>query len=257
MSVNLLAVRVAPRTDFPQPVYPQIVDSTVKTWIPVFDQQLSSVRTPDGPRLDVRQYDWAPETGWIFKNLVPTITAQFAPVWAQEAGSFRTGDSPKLDVRSYEWSAESFAVQLLEAQAWAGTADRQISYRTADGLRLDVRTYQWEPEPGWIFVNLPPPPTTAQLWAGIQDKTRSYRTDDGKRLDVRYYEWAPQTGWLFVTNKPPTLVGSICLTETVARENRLFFVPFETRTLFEGAENRKLTVSHELRTFIATCCDCN
>lgn len=55
---------------------------------------------------------------------------------------------------------------------------------------------------------------------------------------------------------PAVLKGTLCLTEHVGFENRLFSVLPETRTFSVLAETRRFIVPTEPRLFTADCCEC-
>lgn len=81
-----------------------IVVTVAQQWPAILEALQPSFRSPDGQRLDVRQYEWSPEFGWVW-SVVDSVVRTWSPVWAEELGSFRTPGVLPLNVR-IEWSPE-------------------------------------------------------------------------------------------------------------------------------------------------------
>ncbi len=171
--------------------------TTAQTWPATLSSLPLSYRTADRGRLDVRGYEWSPQSGWL-PSVVDRVTATWAPVFASEAASFRTGDHAAVDVRLGPWSPDASpwilaVVSPTATPAQIGPALQQAlaGFRTADGPRLDVRRFEWL-QAAWLT---PVVDKTVATWAPIWAAEVSYRTPDQPRLDVRSLTREPQIGW--------------------------------------------------------------
>jgi hypothetical protein len=171
----------------------QTIAATVaQTW-PAFQESALSARTPDGPRLDVRRYDWSPE----YVDTISQVNAQ-VQTWvpAFRTLSDRTPDRPRLSVRGYEWASDESAwitvnlpVVATVAQTSPAWTNQDENYRTASGPKLDLFRAQSIPSVFGV-------PDDWITWVPIQDD--GARTRDRARLDVRGYDWSAGTAWIAV-----------------------------------------------------------
>lgn len=186
------------RTERPQPVYPFIVDQTVRTWIPAAAMLLACVVTPGRAKGDVRTYDWAPQSGWMGTVAAqggPSVAA-LSPAVSRGLISFRTANGrPSYDIRLNDGSTGSFGTPLDQSEAWQAAIDAERSATTPDRRRLDVRRHEWAPESGWLFSALSATgPTVAQQWPAVLLNTGlNYRTPARAVFDVRL-DWSTSFG---------------------------------------------------------------
>lgn len=217
----LLSPRSYRRPDQPQPVYPQVVDATVRTWAPVWAAEHQSVRTGARPSLDVRGHEWAP-FGWV-PSVVERVVATWGPAFQSELKGERSADHARLDVRGHEWNSWGWLPRVstdpIVAQ-WA--AIWNASVRTPDRPGLDVCRAEWS-APAWIFQVLPSGATVAQQWpALLQALGLSYRSPDRIGLDVRGvaqpdFAWPSRVVDAVVQTWLPAITSELRAERTAAR----------------------------------------
>ncbi len=98
------------------------------TWTPQFDH---GGLIPNHARLDVRQYEWAPEPK-TYRAILPTgpTVAQRVPTWVDRGGLTR--DHAQLDVRDYAWDA-AYAAEPTLPPPPAGSFFRRTYGRSVGG----------------------------------------------------------------------------------------------------------------------------
>lgn len=114
---------------------------------PAINQTGLSARTPSGPVLDIRAYDWTQKVVPVSIVIDPTV-AKWAPAFSSELASFRTAPAPSLDVRRYDWDTpESDWLKAIltppPSVAQTSPAWTDDGQRTAARPSLDVRQYEW------------------------------------------------------------------------------------------------------------------
>lgn len=145
----------APAFSWVQPV----VDATVRTWLPVFDAELASTRTPARRQEPIQT---EPLPAWLFATLPVAVTqAQLWPAILQGLSpSYRTGDRARLDVRAYDWAPMfSWPARVVDAivARWSPVFLAELGYRTP-GRPLDVRMFPdfpWSPRATVATVVVP------------------------------------------------------------------------------------------------------
>lgn len=206
---TLLSLRSFRRPDQPQPVYPQVVDTTVRTWAPIWNSELNNFRTSQRAVLDVRAHEWSPEFTWVTR-VNDAVVQQWGPIFSAELKGERSSDRTRLlDVRP-EWvPAFTWVAPVVEStvRTWSPVFQHELrAERTRDRIALDVRSHEWS-APAWIFSALSPTVTTAQIWPALLEALGlSYRSTDRTTLDVRRYDWSANFGW------SPTVVDSVVRT---------------------------------------------
>lgn len=207
---TFLALRRFWRPDQPQPVYPLVVDATVRTWRPVFDVELGTARVRERPTLDVRGYDWSPEQGWLYPA-VDGVTRTWSGVWSTELAGFRSQDGKRLELRRIDWDSDGWVSQgsvPAIVSTWISVFDAQPSFRTPARAPLELFGGTWSPEFGWIQKVVDP--VVATYAPAVGSERVSYRSSAAAPLDVRRYEWAPEFGWIATPNpaNPVTVAQS-------------------------------------------------
>lgn len=231
--------RVIERTASPSPVYTQVVDQIVRTWLPAAAALLACAVTPATARADVR-YEQQPSAAILPLGPQPPATAQTVPAFTDTGR--RTSDRPRLDVRGYEWASGlpvNPAVDAIVARWAPAFASALASTRTAADTRsLNVRSF--DPQANWIQPTLPAAtvgggsnqptstgsvgwfirraierttgpqavyaatlpaggPSVAQTWPASAET--GARTGDRARLGVRAYDWrSGPSSWLKATD---------------------------------------------------------
>lgn len=215
---------------------PAVVDGTVRAWIPVFDAERASFRTPAQPHAPITT---EPQSGWLAATLPPPAsgggganapsglpfllrrvierttgpqpvyfatlpvaepptTEQTAPAWGDRGGLIPARrHAPITTDPSQAWIAVNVPAPSLTVAQQAPAWSQAQSFRTRAARPLDLFRTTSAPD---IFGT----PAYWTLWTPPFDD--GGRTPDRARLDVRRADWAPSSAWittsLVVT--PPT-----------------------------------------------------
>lgn len=83
-----------------------VVPATVaQQWPAVLLGLQPSYRSGARPSLDVRNYEWAPEQGWV-RSSVDRLIAPWAPIWTMQLQAMRSRERARLDLTRAEWAPQ-------------------------------------------------------------------------------------------------------------------------------------------------------
>lgn len=174
-------------------VYP-VNDSIVKTWLPIWQQELRSFISDRSSSLDVKSGSMFASNSPFIRAEVDSIISQFAPIWSQEHLSFisspRSNDIRTVDIIS-SWIYQNLVFGISVSQMLPAFIQGLLCSRSLDGKVLDIHNYDWSP--AWFSRSVD---LIVAKWAPVFIAEPSFRNADGKSLNVRGYEWNPQIGWL-------------------------------------------------------------
>lgn len=189
----------------------KVADGAVASWLPIFDAQQASVRTPDHADVDVRTHSWQPPIGWIAATFaVDATVAQRAAVWSQTANPGRTVDHAALESRhSWQapngWIVSNVVPDATVAQQAAVWSQQANPGRTGARAGLENR-HAWQSPLGWLAATFVQDATVAQQAAVWSQIANPGRTADRLVIEIRH-TWQAPNGWEVSTFAPDATVS--------------------------------------------------